>query len=97
MHRKKTRKKFPIQGNFYPMTSMAFIETDINRVTLISSETHGVASLSPGITTYWLSLAGVKFHSQEKNLCNYFAYLLFPDDNHISITLSLQGSGGLLS
>ena len=33
------------------MTSMAFIETDINRVTLISSETHGVASLSPGITT----------------------------------------------
>lgn len=49
MHRKKTRKKIPLQGNFFPMTSMMSIENNVDRVTIVSSETHGVASLSPGI------------------------------------------------
>ncbi|XP_071159952.1 alpha-mannosidase 2-like [Mytilus edulis] len=48
MHRKKTRKKIPLQGNFFPMTSMMSIENNVDRVTIVSSETHGVASLSPG-------------------------------------------------
>ncbi|XP_060068985.1 alpha-mannosidase 2-like [Ylistrum balloti] len=48
MHKKKTRKKLEIQGNFYPMTSMAVIETSEERLTLLTSSTHGVASLHPG-------------------------------------------------
>ncbi|KAH9519609.1 Alpha-mannosidase 2, partial [Bulinus truncatus] len=47
MHNKKYRAKFLIQGNFHPMTSMAYIEDENQeRVTLITAEPHGVASLS---------------------------------------------------
>uniref|UniRef100_A0A2C9K725 Alpha-mannosidase n=1 Tax=Biomphalaria glabrata TaxID=6526 RepID=A0A2C9K725_BIOGL len=47
MHRKQFRAKFLIQGNFHPMTSMAYIEDrKQERVTLITSEPHGVASLT---------------------------------------------------
>ncbi|BFZ07971.1 hypothetical protein BsWGS_11009 [Bradybaena similaris] len=50
MHRKKWRAKFLIQGNFHPMTSMAYLTDDkLSRVTLITSEAHGVASLKDGM------------------------------------------------
>ncbi|KAJ8308818.1 hypothetical protein KUTeg_013692 [Tegillarca granosa] len=42
MHRKKYRKKFTIQGNFYPMTSMAAIESESERLTLLTLGTHAV-------------------------------------------------------
>jgi len=48
MHRKKRRSKLKIQGNFYPMTTMAAIETKEERLTLLTSESHGVASVLPG-------------------------------------------------
>ncbi|XP_021353471.1 alpha-mannosidase 2x-like isoform X2 [Mizuhopecten yessoensis] len=48
MYKKRTRKKLTIQGNFYPVTSMAVIETSEERLTLMTSAAHGVASLNPG-------------------------------------------------
>ncbi|CAL1541844.1 unnamed protein product, partial [Lymnaea stagnalis] len=49
MHRKKWRSKFLIQGNFHPVTSMAFMEDDKkNRMSLLTAQPHGVASLRPG-------------------------------------------------
>jgi len=48
MHRRKTQARLPIQGNFYPMTTTAFIEDDSVRMTLLSAQSHGVASLQQG-------------------------------------------------
>lgn len=48
MHRRKTLNRLPIQGNFYPMTSAAFIEDNRIRFSLLSAESHGIASLNPG-------------------------------------------------
>ncbi|RUS73821.1 hypothetical protein EGW08_018414 [Elysia chlorotica] len=53
MHRKKWRSKFLIQGNYHPMTSMAYIEDDsLSRITLITSHSHGASTQSPG----WLEV-----------------------------------------
>lgn len=37
-----------IQGNVYPMTSVAILESADTRFTLMSSQSHGVASLVSG-------------------------------------------------
>ncbi|XP_041371346.1 alpha-mannosidase 2-like [Gigantopelta aegis] len=54
MHRKKTRSKLPIQGNFHPLTTATFLEDDSRpfRLTLLTSEAHGMASLNVG----WLEV-----------------------------------------
>ena len=51
MMKRRTQSRLPIQGNFYPMTSMVYIEDDLFRVTLHSAQSHGVASLHPGRLT----------------------------------------------
>ena len=48
MQSRKTRSKFGIQGNFYPVTTSAFLEDERNRITLLTTEAHGVASLASG-------------------------------------------------
>ncbi|KAL3875173.1 hypothetical protein ACJMK2_038101 [Sinanodonta woodiana] len=52
LHRRKTRQKLTIQGNFYPMTTMALVEDAQSRLSLLTRESHGVASLVPG----WLEV-----------------------------------------
>ena len=54
MHRKKTRSNLLIQGNFHPLTTAAFLEDDSRhfRLTLLTSEAHGMASLNTG----WLEV-----------------------------------------
>lgn len=49
MQSRKTRSKFGIQGNFYPVTTSAFLEDERNRITLLTTEAHGVASLASGM------------------------------------------------
>ena len=44
----KYKEKLRIQGNFFPMPSTAFIQDSFRRLTLLSAEPHGVASLSTG-------------------------------------------------
>jgi len=48
MHRRKTQTRLPIQGNYYPMTTAAFIEDISSRMTLLSAQSHGVAALQQG-------------------------------------------------
>ena len=46
--RRKTYSKLPMQGNFYPMPSMAVLQDANHRLTLCSRQLLGVASLKPG-------------------------------------------------
>ncbi|KAL1229979.1 Alpha-mannosidase [Trichinella pseudospiralis] len=48
MIKRKYFSKIPLQGNFYPMTTAAFIEDSAHRLTLLSAQANGVASLKPG-------------------------------------------------
>jgi len=52
MHRRKTQARLPIQGNFYPMTTAAFIEDTLSRMTLLSAQSHGVAAVQQGTEYY---------------------------------------------
>lgn len=53
MHPRKTRAKMSIQGNVYPMTSAAIVENDRTRVSLLTAQSHGVASLVTGLNIYY--------------------------------------------
>ncbi len=55
MHRRKTMSKMTLQGNFYPMTSAAYIQDDLSRLTLLSGQSHGVASLNKVMYMYYIS------------------------------------------
>lgn len=48
MIRRKRFDKLPLQANFYPMTTAAFIDSNDRRLTLLGRQALGVASLEPG-------------------------------------------------
>ena len=50
MIRRKTYEKLPLQGNVYPMPTMAYIEDDSMRFTVLAGQPSGVACLKPGKT-----------------------------------------------
>ncbi|ELT97980.1 hypothetical protein CAPTEDRAFT_227115 [Capitella teleta] len=52
MQKRKYQSRLFIQGNFYPMTSTSFLEDSSSRVSLLSAQSHGVASLDLG----WLEV-----------------------------------------
>lgn len=52
MQKHKTYDKLTVQGNVYPMPTMAFIEDDKHRFTILSANSLGFSNLKPG-----------KFHS----------------------------------
>lgn len=45
---RKTSRKIPIQGNYYPITNQAYIEYENQRMSLHVNEAHGVTSLKNG-------------------------------------------------
>lgn len=48
MAHRRYLKKLPIQGNVYPITTMAYFEDDITRFTFLTAHSVGVTSLQPG-------------------------------------------------
>lgn len=48
-------KKLPLQANFYPMPTMAYIQDARSRLTLHTAQALGVSSLGNG--EWWASLA----------------------------------------
>lgn len=48
MQQRRTLEKLPLQANFYPMTSAAFLQDATSRVTLLSAQSQGVGALRPG-------------------------------------------------
>ena len=64
MHKRRRKEKLKIQGNFHPMTSMAMIENNSTRLTILTTSSRGIASLAPGLYSLTVSDIHLSAHHQ---------------------------------
>uniref|UniRef100_A0A8C9XJD3 Alpha-mannosidase n=1 Tax=Sander lucioperca TaxID=283035 RepID=A0A8C9XJD3_SANLU len=48
MQQRRTLAKLPLQANFYPMSTAAFLQDSASRLTLLAAQSQAVAALRPG-------------------------------------------------
>ena len=49
MVKRKTKLDHLVQANYYPMTNMAYLQDNSSRFSVLTAQSHGVASLKPGM------------------------------------------------
>ena len=64
MIKRKFFGKIPMQGNFYPMPTAAYLEDDRHRLSLLSGQPLGVANLETGMLKLHL-------HKWERRRCQF--------------------------
>ncbi len=56
MIKRKFFSKIPLQGNVYPMPSGSYLEDSEHRLSLLSAQPLGVASLQKGLHAYYVHM-----------------------------------------
>ena len=59
MQRRKTLKKLPLQANFYPVPALIFLQDEKSRLSLMTQQANGAASLETGMKNLCINFLAI--------------------------------------